>query len=113
MNDQNFTIDIKHMTRKQLLNVGRLIAKAGMLDFPMDSAMTHIGYYTTYGNTYLWCEDVPYTIFISDFDSTIKASYSCPYDGEETERDCSNDGSKMMKWAERLQVKSCKKEEEA
>ena len=112
MNDQNFTIDTKHMSRKQLLNVGRLIVKAGTLDFPIDSAMTQIGYNTTYGNTYLWCADIPYTIFISDFDSAIKALYSCPYDGEETERNCSNDENKMMKWAERLQAKSYKKDQD-
>ena len=112
MNNQNFTIDTKYMSRKQLLNVGRLIVKAGELDFPIDSAMTQIGYNTTYGNTYLWCEDIPYTIFISDFDSTIKALYSCPYDGEEIERNCSNDEVKMMKWAERLQAKSDKKDQD-
>ena len=111
MNNENFTIDTKYMSRKQLLHVGRLIVKAGTLDFPIDSAMTQIGYNTTYGNTYLWCEDVPYTIFISDFDCTIKALYSCPCDSEETERNCSNDGTKMMKWAERLQAKSDKKED--
>ena len=110
MTNENFTIDTTSMSRKQLLNVGRLIAKAVELDFPIDNAMTHIGYNTTYGNTYLWCEDIPYTIFISDFDSKIKALYSCPYDGEETERNCSNDENKMMKWAERLQAKSDKKE---
>ena len=112
MNNQNFTIDTKYMSRKQLLNVGRLIIKAGELDFPIDSAMTQIGYNTTYGNVYLWCEDVPYTIFISDFDSAIKALYSCPYDGEEVERNCSNDEVKMMKWAERLQAKSEKKDQD-
>lgn len=111
MNNEKFTIDTKHMSRKQLLNVGRLIAKAGELDFPMDSSMTQVGYNTAYGNTYLWCEDVPYTIFISDFDSKIKASYYCPYDEEETERNCSNDEKAMMKWAERLQRKSEKKEQ--
>ena len=110
MSNENFTINTKHMSRKQLSNVGRLIAKAGNLDFPIDNAMTQIGYDTAYGNTYLWCEDIPYTIVISDFDSAIKALYSCPYDGEETERNCSNDGRKMMKWAERLRAKSDKKE---
>ena len=84
---------------------------ADFLDFSIDNAMTQIGYNAIYGNTYLWCEDVPYTIFISDFDSTIKALYSCPYDGEEVERNCSNDENKMMKWAERLRAKSEKKEE--
>ena len=110
MNNQNFTIDTKHMSRKQLLNVGRLIAKAVELDFPIDSSMTQIGYNTNYGNVYLWCEDIPYTIFVSDFDSKIKALYTCPYDGEETERNCSNDEGAMMKWAEKLQAKSDKKE---
>lgn len=111
MNNQNFTIDTKHMSRKQLLNIGRLISKAWMLDFPIDNAMTQIGYNTTYGNTYLWCEDVPYTIFINDFDRAIKALYYCPYDGEETECNCSNDEVKMLKWAEHLQAKSDKKED--
>ena len=106
MNNQNFTIDTKHMSRKQLQNVGRLIIKAGELDFPIDDAMTQIGYNTTYGNTYLWCEDVGYTLFISDFDSRIKALYSCPYDGEEVERLACNDQDRMNKWCEKLQHKS-------
>ena len=112
MNNQNFTIDTKHMSRKQLLNVGRLIAKAGALDFPIDDSMTQIGYNTIYGNVYLGCEDLPYTIFISDFDSKIKALYSCPYDGEEVERNCSNDEVAMMKWADKLRVKSDKKDQD-
>ena len=107
----NLTVITENMSRKQLLNVGRLIAKAGELEFPIDSNMTQVGYNNVYGNTYLWCEGVQYTLFISDFDSRIKALYSCPYDGEEVERNCSNDENKMMKWAERLQAKSDKKEE--
>lgn len=107
----NFTIDTKHMSRKQLVNVGRLIAKAGELDFPIDTAMTQVGYNTTYGNTYLWCEDVQYTIFISDFDNKIKACYSCPYDGEETERNCGNDPEKLDKWVSKLVAKSEAKEQ--
>lgn len=110
MQNQNFTINTKHIQANQLKNVGRLIIKAGELDFPIDSAMTQIGYNTNYGNTYLWCEDIPYTIFVSDFDSKIKALYTCPYDGEETERNCSNDENAMMKWADKLRVKSDKKE---
>ena len=102
----NFTINTKNMSRKQLINVGRLIAKAGDLDFPIDNATTQIGYNTMYGNTYLWCEDVQYTIFISDFDSKIKALYSCPYDGEETERLAGNDETKLDKWAAKLALKS-------
>lgn len=102
----NLTVDTKHMSRKQLLNVGRLIAKAGELDFPIDSAMTQIGYNTIYGNTYLWCEDIQYTLFISDFDSRIKASYSCPIDGEETERLAGKDEVTLEKWVAKLVTKS-------
>lgn len=107
----NFTIDTKHMSRKQLINVGRLLAKAGELDFPIDTAMTQVGYNTTYGNTYLWCEDVQYSIFISDFDSKIEACYSCPYDSEETIRNCSNDEKLMDKWVSKLVQKSEAKEQ--
>ena len=106
MNNQNFTIDTKHMSHKQLLNVGRLIAKAGELEFPIDSAMTQVGYNETFGNTYLWCEELQYTLFISDFDSRIKALYSCPYDGEETERLAGNDETKLNKWVSKLALKS-------
>lgn len=112
MTNSNFTINTKYMSRKQLLNVGRLIAKAGELDFPIDDnrVMTQIGYNTTYGNTYLWCEDVQYTLLISDFDSRIKASYTCPYDGEETERLAGNDETKLDKWVAKLVAKSEAKE---
>lgn len=106
----NLTIDTKNMSRKQLLNVGRLIVKAGELDFPIDSAMTQVGYNNIYGNTFLWCEDVQYTLFISDFDSRIKALYSCPYDGEEVERLAGNDETKLDKWAAKLALKSEAKE---
>ena len=112
MTNENFTINTKHMSNKQLKNVGRLIIKAGELDFPIDSAMTQIGYNTTYGNTYLWCEDMQYTLFISDFDSRIKASYSCPYDGEEVERLSGSDASKLDKWVNKLIVKSEAKDQD-
>ena len=111
MNHENFTIDTEHMSRKQLKNVGRLIVKAGELDFPIDSSMVQIGYNTTFGNTYLWCEDVQYTLFISDFDSRIKASYSCPYDGEESDRLAGNDETKLEAWAAKLSAKSEAKEQ--
>ena len=110
MNSQNFTIDTKHMSCKQLLNVGRLIAKAGELEFPIDSDMTQVGYNNVHGNTYLWCEGVQYTLFISDSDSRIKALYSCPYDGEEVERLAGNDETKLDKWVSKLLIKSEAKE---
>lgn len=112
MTNENFTINTKHMSNKQLKNVGSLIIKAGELDFPIDSAMTQIGYNTDYGDTYLWCEDMQYVLFISDFDSRIKASYSCPYDGEEVERLAGNDASKLDKWVNKLIVKSKSKEQD-
>lgn len=102
----NFTVNTEYMSNKQLKNVGRLITKAGELDFPLDIAMVQIGYNTMSGNTYLWCEDVQYTLFISDFDSRIKALYSCPYDGEEVESLVVNDEAKMSKWVDRLVAKS-------
>ena len=112
MNHENFTIDTKGMSRKQLLNVGRLIVKAGELDFNIDSSTTHVGYNRTYGNVCLWCEDVQYTLFINDYDNHIKASYSCPYDGEETERLAGNDAAKLEAWAAKLSAKSEAKEQD-
>lgn len=106
----NLTVNTENMSRNQLLNVGRLIAKAGELDFPIDSAMTQVGYNATFGNTYLWCEDVQYTLFISDFDSRIKVLYSCPYDGQEIERLAGNDKTKLDKWVTKLALKSEAKE---
>ena len=102
----NLTVNTENMSRKQLLNVGRLIAKAGELEFPIDSDMTQVGYNNVYGNTYLWCEGVQYTLFISDFGSRIKVLYSCPYDGEETERLAGNDETKLDKWVSKLVLKS-------
>ena len=109
----NFTIDTTNMSAKQIANVGRLLIKAeklGWFDHGHYGPVIQVGYNNTYGNTYIWSEDHQYSIFITDFDSTIKALYSCPYDGEETERNCSNDADAMNKWEERLQRKSEKKE---
>lgn len=106
----NFTIDTQFMSRKQLLNVGRLIVKAGEFGFPIDKATTQIGYNNVYGNTYLWCEDMQYDLFISDFDSRIKALYTCHYDGEEVERLAGNDERKLDKWVSKLIAKSETKE---
>lgn len=106
-NALNFNTE--YMSDLQLKNAAKLILKAYDLGITLDNA-TYIGYNTTYGNTYLWSEWVNYSIFISDFDSTIKALYSCHYDGEETIRNCSNDEEIMNKWSERLQRKSEKKE---
>ena len=72
--------------------------------------MTQVGYNSIYGNTFLWCEDVQYTLFVGDFDSRIKALYSCPYDGEEVERLAGNDETKLYKWAAKLALKSEAKE---
>lgn len=109
MTNQTLNIDTTGMSDKQFKNMARLMVKAVNLGITLDSS-TYIGYNATYGNTYLWSEWVSYSIFISDFDSTIKACYSCPYDGEETNRNCGNDIDKLDKWVERLQRKSEKKE---
>jgi hypothetical protein len=111
MTNQNFTIDTTNMSQKQLINVGRLLVKAGQLDWNIDGAMTQIGYNTIHGNTFIWCEDEQYSLFINDYDSTIKALYTCFYDGEETTRSAQNTAESSRKWAERLYNKSVKKEE--
>ena len=102
-------IDTTSMSSKQFKNMAKLMIKACDLGIELDSN-TYIGYNTMSGNTYLWSEWVGYSIFISDFDSTIKALYSCPIDGEETIRNCGNDSDKLDKWAERLHRKSEKKD---
>ena len=111
MNNQSnaLNFDTKNMSDKQLKNAAKLMIKAIDLGITLDNS-TYIGYNTYSGNTHLWSEWVGYSIFISDFESTVKACYSCPYDSEETIRNCGNDGGKLDKWVERLQRKSEKKE---
>ena len=109
MQNNQLNIDTTSMSSKQIRNMSKLMIKACDLGIKLDDS-TCVGYNTMSGNTYLWSEWVGYSIFISDFDSTVKACYSCPIDGEETIRNCGNDASKLDKWAERLQRKSEKKE---
>ena len=104
----NITINSDHMATKQLKNVGLLLVKAADLGMHLDDAQ--IGYNTSSGNTYLWSEWHSFTIFISDFNSGIKALYSCPYDGEEIERNCGNSLERLEKWCDKLRIKSDKKE---
>lgn len=70
-----------------------------------------LDYNNVYGNTYLWLEDYQFTLFISDYDNTIKACYSCHYDGEETTRNAGTSLKKLEAWASRCSAKSEKKEE--
>lgn len=101
-------INTKHFCSKQFVNAGKLLVKAGQLGMNCDG-YGQIGYNTYSGNTYLWLEDHQFTLFISDFDNTIKACYSCPYDGEEIERNAGNSLEKLENWAERCRNKSDKK----
>ena len=109
MSRNQLNIDTTKMSCKQIKNMARLMLKACDLGIELDN-LTYIGYNAMSGNTYLWSEYVGYSIFISDLDSTVKACYSCPIDGEETIRNCGNDADGLDKWAERLQRKSEKKE---
>ena len=109
MTNNTLNIDTTCMSNKQFKNMAKLMIKAVDLGITLDNS-TYIGYNTTYGNTYLWSDWVGYSIFISDFEPTIKACYSCPYDGDETIRNCGNDVEKLNKWVEHLQRKSEKKE---
>lgn len=110
----NFTVNTKHMSAKQIANVGRLLTKAKKLNWFYDHGhdpMIQVGYNAMYGNTYIWSENEQYSLLISDFEpSKIQACYSCPYDGEEIFRIASNNSEMMEKWATRLREKSESKE---
>ena len=110
MTNQNFTIDTTNMSHKQLSNVGRLLVKANQLKWNIVRAPIQIGYNVTHGNTFIWCEDEQYSLFISDYDDKIQACYTCFYDGEETTRNVSNNSELIRKWVERLYDESVKKE---
>lgn len=105
----NVTFNTEYMGAKQIANVGRLLVKITQLGWDLDDL--HIGYNNVFGNTYICRENEQYSVFISDFDSTIKALYTCFESGEEVERDCSNNGTAMYKWAEKQYQLSCKKED--
>ena len=106
-NNVNFNTEC--MGAKQLANVGRLLIKVGKLGWDLDDL--YIGYNNVFGNTYIYSENEQYSVFISDYDSTIKALYTCFEDGEEVECNCSNNGIAMYKWAEKQYHLSCKKED--
>ena len=105
----NVNVNTEYMGTKQLANVGRLLIKVDKLGWDLDSL--HIGYNNVFGNTYIYSENEQYSVFINDYDSTIKALYTCFIDGEEVERNCSNNGAMMYKWAEKQYQLSCKKED--
>ena len=100
----------EHFDSKQFKNAGYLLVKAGALGMDLNG-YGNLAYNNRSGNTYLWLEDYNFTLFISDFDSTIKALYSCPYDGEEVERNAGNSLEKLEAWALRQSDKSEKKEQ--
>ena len=103
----NITFNAEYMQATQLANVGRLLVKVEKLGWELDNV--YIGYNNVFGNTYIYSENEQYIVFISDYDSTIKALYTCPEDGAEVERNCSNNGAMMYKWAEKQYQLSCKK----
>lgn len=98
-----------NQSAKQHVNAAKLIQKAAKLGMDLDG-YGELAYNSTSGNTYLWLEDYMFTLYISDFDNTIKASYTCSYDGEEWERNVGNSLDKLEAWALRCYKKSEKKE---
>lgn len=94
---------------KQHLNAARLIQKAAKLEMNLDG-YGFLDYNDRSGNTYLWLDDYNFTLYISDFNTPIKALYTCPYDGEETERNIGTSLEKLEAWVQRLSKKSDKKE---
>lgn len=94
---------------KQHVNAAKLIQKAAKLGMDLDGH-GFLDYNNVYGNTYLWLEDYMFTLYISDFDNTIKALYTCSYDGEEWVRNAGDDLNKLEAWTMRCHKKSENKE---
>ena len=108
----NIEIITENMSSKQFTNLGRLLVKAenlGWFDHGRYTPMIKVSYNNAYGNTFIWSEDYSYSLFINDSDNTIKALYSCPYDGEETFINAST-AEKLEAWSNRQSVKTEKKE---
>ena len=103
---------IKTQNAKQAKNAGRLLVLAADLDMDV-SGYGELGYNNAFGNTYLWLEDYQFILFISDYDDTMKALYSCFVDGKETEFciDENTDLETLEAWAENLYNESVKKDE--
>ena len=95
-------------------NAGRLLTKAAELGMTITGSYGELGYNSAYGNTYLWVEYCQFTLFINDYDDTIKALYTCFIDGEETEFyiDQNTDLETLENWAENLYNESVKKDED-
>ena len=104
----NVIFNTECMGAKQIANIGRLLVKITQLGWDLDDL--YVGYNNVFGNTYIYSENEQYSVFISDYDSTVKALYTCFESGEEVERNCSSNGTMMEKWAERQYQLSCKKE---
>lgn len=98
-----------NQSAKQHKNAAKIIMKAVDLGMNLDG-YGFLDYNSQYGNTYLWLEDYGFELFVSDFDNTVKALYSCPYDGEETIRAAGTSLDKLENWVQRCYKKSEKKE---
>lgn len=99
---------------QQAKNAGRLLILAADLSMNV-SGYGELGYNNVFGNTYLWLEDYQFTLFISDYDSTIKVLYTCFIDGTETEFyiDENTNLETLETWAENLYNESVKKDEDS
>ena len=104
----NVDFNTKCMGAKQLANVGRLLVKIAQLGWDLDDL--YIGYDNVFGKTYISSDNEHYSVFISDYDSTIKALYTYLESDEEVELNCSNNGTMLEKWAKKQYPLSCKKE---
>lgn len=104
---------INTLNNKYHKNAGRLLILAADLGMNVGE-YGELGYNNVYGNTYLWLEDYQFTLFINDFNDTIKALYTCLIDGEETEFliDENTDLETLETWADNLYNESVKKDED-
>lgn len=97
------------LSSNDLVKVARLIVKASKLGMDV-SGYGFADVNNNSGNVYLWLEDYPFCLYIGLYDSRIMANWSCPYDGEEFNREAGNDLQKLYNWCDKLQAKSDKKE---
>ena len=98
----------ENMGSWELQKAGFLITEAGKLGMDL-SGYGELAVNPNSGNTYLWLEDYPFTLYMPincELQKTdITALWSNPEDGEEIEKELEDDTtlSELEAWCEKLQ----------
>ena len=93
----------KNLCSNELRKIALLMTKAS--DLGMDISGYGVADVNQYsGNTYLWLEDYPFTLFITLGDDSIWANWSSPMNGEEHEIEVyeATNLDRLEKWANDL-----------